>query len=98
NAAVEHYPHGLQQAERLVELNSRSPGGKHALGVSHEKLGTAAARRGEVESARQHYAKALESMRPLAKDDPDNLSLLGNLALLLARSGSHGEAAKAALE
>src|SRR5262249_40064256 len=69
-----------------------------ALGVSYEKLGTAAGRRGDSESARRHYARALEYIRPLAKEDPDNLSLQANLALLLARAGTHAEASASALQ
>jgi hypothetical protein len=36
-------------------------------------------------------------VRPLAREDPDNLSVQASLALLLARSGAHAEAAPLAV-
>ena len=56
------------------DLPTQRTGFKHTLGISHEKLGTAQMRAGRAQLARDHYAKALDLIRPLAKDDPDNLA------------------------
>src|SRR5262249_14994214 len=97
-AALTSYREGLKRSERLYQAASKNPVFRQGLAISHEKIGTALLRQGQSPAARQSYDKALEILRPLAAEEPDNLGLAANLTLVLARSGIHAEAAERAAD
>jgi len=95
-AAQSWYQQGLKSAEQLLAIALR-PGNKLCEAISHEKLGAACRLCGEAKAATQHFDRALEQLRPLARDDVDNLSVQAAFVLVLARSGQHDEASKRAV-
>jgi tetratricopeptide (TPR) repeat protein len=63
------------------------------LAVSYISAGNVRQEAGEWDAAREMFAKAVELLRPLAKDDPENIDVQANFVLALARAGQHEEAA-----
>jgi serine/threonine-protein kinase len=91
--ALRHYRLGLERAQKLVDLNPRSPGARHGLAVSHEKIGAAYQADNDRKAALEHLNKALGLLNPLVKEDVENLALQTTLTTVLARGGVHKEAA-----
>ncbi|HET6572090.1 MAG TPA: protein kinase [Fimbriiglobus sp.] len=66
---------------------------RRAVSLSHYRLGTAGRALGETEAADGHFRECLAIREALAKEDPANVFTQIDLALALARSGRHADAA-----
>ncbi len=95
-AAEAHYQQGLKRAEKLYLATPDGLRARQDRAISFGKLGGAVARQNRANEAARFYARALDEMRLLIKDDRENLRLVGELALLLAHSGAHAEASQRA--
>src|SRR5262249_50522416 len=96
SAAREHYDRALLQAKKLLDLDPKSSRGKIALAMAHVKLGNGQLQAGEKATAKETFSQALGLLRPLAKEDPQNLELQTQVVMVVARRGDHAEAARLA--
>lgn len=94
--AQRYFDRALAQAKKLVMLVPKSVRAKSELALSHVNVGKTRSQLGQLDEARESFGQALALLRPLAADDPRNLDVQANFALVLARHGDYEEAAQKA--
>jgi tetratricopeptide (TPR) repeat protein len=95
-SARQYYDQALSQATTLSVLVPNSTRAKVDLALAYVNIGNVLLQSGERQEANETFEQALSLLRPLAKNDPQNLELQTNLVIVLARRGDHAEAAQKA--
>jgi tetratricopeptide (TPR) repeat protein len=91
-----YYDKALAVAQELVTTSSDRKKAQHELADSYVRVATVQLPLGETVAAKENWSQALAILRPLAKEDPENLELQVSHLLALARYGDHATAASAA--
>jgi eukaryotic-like serine/threonine-protein kinase len=95
-AARKYYDQALAQAQKLSGMVSNSARARWDLAQAHVNVAGVEVQAGDRAAARDAFQRAIELLRPLAKEDPRSLEKQTNLAVVLARHGDHAEAAERA--
>lgn len=74
----------IAAAERALEASPTHRGARLRLAASHQSLGRAAKRAGDVDTAAEHFDVALRTVRGVAKDFPDHVQSPVALAQVLS--------------
>jgi tetratricopeptide (TPR) repeat protein len=92
--ARQHFEECLRIAQSLAEANAGSANAQRDFARSGVYLGRALVASGDVSAGRVFLDQALSLLRPIAANDPKELSVQVELAFLLSRMGNTEEVVK----
>jgi tetratricopeptide (TPR) repeat protein len=95
-AAAESYQLALRHIQAVMTHDPDNSYQVPLLALTHERVASLAARRGNRAEAERHSREALQLREALVQIEPNNLAWQASYVLALARCGQHAEAAAGA--